>query len=136
MTNNYLFLYNIGSWNIIWFGGQGWWRIGWTLYTVIENEFIFIQSSHAQARPAHLTQPVNVSPRHFHSLTPVTTIYSSSSISAPQPQYAAAIPASSILHHRPSNVSPSPILATDWGASNVTATNPGEMPKLIHETSI
>jgi hypothetical protein len=29
------------------------------------------------------------------------------------------------------------ILATEhWGASNLNATNPGEMPKLIHETSI
>jgi hypothetical protein len=103
---------------------------------------IFIQTSHAPARPTLLAQPVNAaavaSQRHFHSLAPVTTIYSSSSISAPQPQYGAvgSVPASSILHHRSSNVSPSPILGTDWGASNVNAASPGEMPKLIHETSI
>ena len=97
---------------------------------------IFIQSSHTQARPSLLAQPVNASQRHFHSLAPVTTIYSTSPISTPQPLYAAAAPPSSLLHHRLSNVSPSPILGTDWGASNVTAASPSEMPKLIHETSI
>ena len=99
---------------------------------------IFIQSSHSQARQAPLAQPVSTSQRHFHSLAPVTTIYSSSSISAPQPQYTAVggVPPSSMLHHRSSNVSPSPILGTDWGASNVNSTSPGDMPKLIHETSI
>ena len=97
---------------------------------------IFIQSSHSQTRPVVAVPSINPSQRHFHSLAPVTTVYSASSISAPQPQYTAAVPPSSALHHRPSNVSPSPILGPDWGASNVTVSSPGEMPKLIHETSI